>query len=302
MKIKIKNVLGAALALLITFGASQRAATAQTTVAARIAYTAPVTDRKSGQTSYQIFSMNPDGSTATQLTRSGGFFPSWSRSQKYIAFHRAAPTENKIYVMDAIKGEIKGGRTFAVVNASGTGHDFSPDDTKLLFTGPDSAANGLWLVSVNLATGAVGTPVLLHDGACFAPRFSPDGTKIAYYRSGIVRVLDLTTQAEITFTQSNTAPSWSPDGTKIAFGGIVCYGDNFHCHSEIVIANADGTAWTPVTALQSSSSWPAWSPDGTQIAFFSQVSGSKAIYKTAIGSGTVTLLYNGGQESLDWNP
>ena len=85
MKTKINTLLGAALSLLITFGSTHKA-TAQTV--ARIALTAAVTDRKT--TTYQIFVTNQDGSGATQLTRFGGYFPSWSRNQKYIAFYRAS--------------------------------------------------------------------------------------------------------------------------------------------------------------------------------------------------------------------
>jgi Tol biopolymer transport system component len=301
MKTKIINLLGAVLSLLITFGLTQNAA-AQST--ARITFSAPVTlkTKQSTSTTYQISSMNGDGSGITQLTRWGGFWPSWSPDQKFIAFHRSTTAESTIYVMDAAKGEIKGGRTFAVVQASGSGHDWSPDGTTILFTGTSDIGYGLWMVQVNAATGAVGTPVLLGTGACFAPKFSPDTTKVAYYRGGTVRVLDLTTQAEITLPQSNTGPSWSPDGTKIAFGGVVCYGSTANCHLEIVIANADGTGSTPVTALQSYSSFPTWSPDGMQLAFYSQVSGSKAMYKTTIGTGTVTLLYNGAELGADWAP
>jgi len=117
-----------------------------------------------------------------------------------------------------------------------------------------------------------------------------------------VRVLDLATQAETTLPYSNNGPSWSPDGSKIAFGGVVCYGSTTNCHLEVIIANPDGTGWAPVTALQDYTSFPAWSPDGTPLVFYSQVSGSKAMYKTTIGSGTMTLLYNGAELGADWAP
>jgi len=165
MKTKINPLLGAVLSLLVTCGLTLNAI-AQT----RITFRAPVTDRKN-QTSYQIFSMNPDGSGVTQLTKSGGAWPSWSSNQKYIAFERAGT----IYVMDAAKGEIKGGRTFPVVQASGTGHDWSPDDSAIVYTGTAPIGYGLWLVSVNPSTGAVGTPTLIKTGAYFGfPKFSPD--------------------------------------------------------------------------------------------------------------------------------
>ena len=292
---KIKTLLGAVLSLLTTFALTHSAA-AQT---ARIAFRAPVTDRK-GQTTYQVFAMYPDGSGTTQLTKNGGGWPSWSPDQKYLALQRGST----IYVIDAVKGEFKGGRIFPVVQALTTGHDWSPDGTAILFTGTDAVGNGLWLVSVNPVNGAVGTPTMVRTGTYFGtPKFSPDGSKIAYASGAYVRVLDLTTQTEITFPGNHSgSPSWSPDGTKIAFGGVVCYGSTTNCHMEVVIANPDGTEWTPVTALQNYSAFPSWSPDGQQLVFYSQVSGSKAMYKTTIGSGTVTLLYNGSQEGLDWTP
>jgi len=296
MKTKINTLLGAVLSLLVTLGLTHSAA-AQST--ARIAFRAPVTDRR-GQTTYQIFAMYPDGSGTTQLTKNGGGWPSWSPDQKYLALQRGST----IYVMDAVKGEIKNGRIFPVVQALTTGHDWSPGGTAILFTGTDAVGNGLWIVSVNPVTGAVGTPTLVRTGTYFGtPKFSPDGSKIAYASGTYVRVLDLPTQTEITFPGNHSeSPSWSPDGTRIAFGGVVCYGSTTNCHMEVVIANADGTGWTPVTALQNYSAFPTWSPDGTTLAFYSQISGAKAIYKTTIGSGTVTLLWNGGDENLDWNP
>lgn len=290
----IKTLLGAVLSLLVTFALTHSAA-AQT----RIVFWGPVTvkTKQSTSTTYQILSMNGDGSGVTQLTHAGGAFPSWSRGQGYIAFQRG----DLIYVMEA-KGEIKGGRTFAVVQASGTGHDWSPDNTMILFTGTDAVGNGLWTVQVNAATGAVGTPTLIKTGQCYAPKISPDGTKIAYYRLGIVRVLDLTTGAEISFgSGSGGGPSWSPDGTKIAYGGAVCYGSTSNCYSEIVIANPDGTGWTPVTTLQSYCDFPTWSPDSKELAFRRKVSGLNSIYKTTIGTDTVTLLYSGGV-TADWAP
>jgi Tol biopolymer transport system component len=292
----INTLLGAVLSLLVTFGLTHSAA-AQT----RIALSAPV---KTGQTTYQIFSVNPDGSVPTQLTRYGGAFPAWTQDQRKIAFYR----DGTIYVMDAAKGEMKGGRIFAAVQASGSGHDWFRGDAAIIYTGRDVIGNGLWLITVDLTAGTVGTPTLIRTGACYAPKSSPDGRKIAFYTDGRVTVLDLDTQTEITFPRDSSSPSWSPGGNLLALSAVVCNGSWPDCHYEIVIANSDGTGWpdatgwTPITRLSSFSYFPVWSPDGAQIAFSSDVSGSKSLYKTTIATGTVTLLYKDGQPGADWDP
>jgi Tol biopolymer transport system component len=198
---------------------------------------------------------------------------------------------------------VKSGDRFPVVEADGSGHDWWPGDSGIVYT--DRDRTGIWFVPVDPATRTVGTPYRILDLGLY-PRVSPDGSKIAFCRGG-VRVFDFDTQTESLIPQSVYAPSWSPDGSKLAFGGVVCYGpgadlDEVHCHSEIVIANPDGTEWTPVTALHSNTSFPTWSPDGSELAFFSAVSGSKALYKTTIGSGVVTLLYEGAEQASDWAP
>lgn len=303
MKTKINYLLRAALCLLATLTATHAGGKGpgggNQSTGSQIAISAPVADRKTGQTSYEIFSINSDGSGAKQLTSHGGHWPMWSSDQKYIAYSRLHPItgEPTIYVL-----AVKGGAQFPVVQASGTGHDWWPDDSGIVYTGTEAMGYGIWFVSVDPATGAVGTPVLLLEGGGTNPKVSPDGTKIAF-GSGKIRVFDLTTQTVTMLAGNSSAtPSWSPDGSKLAFMGVVCYGSTDNCYGEIVIANPDGTGWTPVTALHSQSYFPVWSPDGTEIAFSSYVSGARALYKTTIGSGVVTLIYGGAEPGSDWAP
>jgi Tol biopolymer transport system component len=292
MKTKI-NLLGAVVSLLAILGPARSAAAA--TTLPRIVFAGAVTDRKTQRTTYPILSINGDGSGVAQLTKRSGGFPCWNHDQKFVAYSYSSTAENTIYVL-----EIKTGREFAAVQAAPTGHDWSRDDTKLLYTGIDAIGNGLWIAGINLTAGTVGTPTLIWPGPCFDPKFSPDGTKIAYYTGGQTRVLDLSTQTEITIPGSDISANWSPDGTKIVFSGTVCYGSVWNCYPEIIIANADGTDRTPITRLQSQSYFPTWSQDGTQIAFCSNVTGSKALWKITIASGTVTLLYDKAFPGIDW--
>lgn len=306
----IKTLLGAVLSLLVTFGLTQKAA-AQT---ARIAFSAPVTVHKTHQTCSQIFSMNPDGSGVTQLTSTSAnsYYPSWSLGQQHILFYR----EGTLYVMEAI-GEAYGGLTFAVEPASGSGADWSPDGSRIVFVGTAASGSGLWIVDVNAGTEAVGVPILLRAGVCYQPHWSPDGTRIAFSSypggSAVVTVLDLATSTEISFGGPygyGLFGSWSPDASHIAFTGIATATttkgnktttNNYY---ELFIANADGTGITQVTRLKilnSLTDMPSFSPDSAELAFSSNFSGTSSIYKMELGSGAVTLLRSGAR-TLDWAP
>src|ERR1017187_9706105 len=291
----IKSLFGAVLPLLVF--ASTNGAMAQTE---RIAFTAPASVQTSVKpakyaTYNQIFSMNPDGSGVVQLTSaaasSGG--PKWSPDQQYIAFVRT----NYLIVMRA-------------------------DGTKLIYTNPLKSSDGkyhddIYIVSVNPATGAVGTPALFAPGPSFDPNCSDDGTKVAFDRypasgggSSSIIVRDVATGAEYNFSALITTPNswswgphWSPDGTMLAFEGDVRVTTTTKKGTtttetpiEVFIANADGSSLFQVTSTSIGSVQPAWSPDGSSLAFLS----NSGIYTTVLGSGVFTFLHAGGLP--DWNP
>ena len=102
-----------------------------------------------------------------------------------------------------------------------------------------------------------------------SPRWSPDGTKIAFGRPGIHVVnADGTGEKRLIHGDSINASGyrWSPDGARIAFlASLYGYYDGIH------VMNADGDRLKRLTP-DTIGSWrvedgPRWSPDGARIAF-----------------------------------
>ncbi|NIP95252.1 MAG: hypothetical protein GWO24_18120 [Akkermansiaceae bacterium] len=272
------------------------------TTTPRIAIQAPVvTNPRSGKTSLEVVALEPDGSTATQLTdnAASASWPAWSKSYEYLSYCSGG----WIYVQ-----EVKTGNRFAVTPAKTGGHDWWSDDGGFVYTGTEAMGYGIWFVSVDPATGAVGEPVLLREGQCLEPQVSPDGTQIAYWCvGGQIMVLDWQAGVETEFAGNpGYSPKWNADGSKILFSGTVCYLEedgSIVCHREIVISDPDGTNRVPVTALRDRAYYPMFSPDGTEVAFHSSVSGSWALYMTTIGSGSMTLLHENAEPwGGDWAP
>ena len=307
----VKSLSSAFLPLLVMF-AFATSAVAQT--AARIVFSARVSTlispKPARYASYtQIFSMNPDGSGVTQLTSGtvNSDNPAWSPDQQYIAFTRGT----EVTVMGA-----NGSGAFPVAEAVGAGVSslsWSPDGTELAYTGGDNN-NDLYVVSLDAATGAVGTPALLAAGPSYDVNWSPDGTNVAFDRydssgNSAIIVHDVATGAEYNFSALISAPnswgpSWSPSGTMLAFQATATVkittkkGTTTTTIYPLFIANADGTDLLQVTPSSSEGGYlPTWSPDGTTLAFISESGG---IYKMVIGSDVLTFLNAG--TAPDWNP
>jgi TolB protein len=148
---------------------------------------------------------------------------------------------------------------------------------------------------------------LTAGGGHSRPRWSADGTRIAYLTGGQLWTMnaDGTAQRRLT-TRAAAGPSWSPDGKWIAFASLSCTGGPgvyriaasgrsaapevlfpSECRGEDLPAEEPATprVGTLTDRLRTDDA-VAWSPDGTKIAF--RGGDCDSVYDACLSVGTVT--------------
>jgi Tol biopolymer transport system component len=259
-----------------------------------------------------LFSVNPDGTNVKQLTRPAPYVidlePDWSPNGARIAFERQVScpaggatdgmdnTCDRVYTVNA-KG--KGLKSlvpcrFKVDPTSGmsskpgidcVGVDqpaWSPNGSKLAFVyrlvdrsyeGSLKLDTGIWIVNADGTGLHQVTQRTAGTSWDFGPQWSPDGSKLSFFRS------DLKLQADAVFTvnadgtgefqvtpwelSAGNSTDWSPDGQWLLFN--VQPRDGF---SNLYKAHPDGTGLTNLTKQPAGGKQylsSSFSPDGTKI-------------------------------------
>jgi Tol biopolymer transport system component len=153
------------------------------------------------------------------------------------------------------------------------------ENGKIAFSkgGPNA---GIYLMNAD----GTGVTRLTSDPSDSEPAWAPDGTVIAFVRSGEgdadVYVMNANGNevTPLTTDGANSAPAWSPDGSKIAFTRET------PGNTDIYVMNPDGSNVTRLTNDPLLESAPTWSPDGSRIAFSAYVSPPGPVHIYTMGA------------------
>lgn len=157
---------------------------------------------------------------------------------------------------------------------------------------------------LNLDTGSR-TLLGSFPGMTYAPRFSPDGTKIIMSATNScgdshIYLMDVCTKSKTQLTQGNsidTSPCFSPDGKKIVF-----HSDRLGT-KQLFVMNADGTNMKRISKGPGGYAAPVWAPKGDHIAFIKVFDGSFHIgVMKSDGTGERLITQGYIVEDPMWSP
>jgi Tol biopolymer transport system component len=204
-------------------------------------------------------------------------YPSWSPDGSTIAYKGIySPDTNDIFVTDTVPGgtAINVSQTPTLAEADEP-PQWSPGGNRLAYDAKADNTPENHGVYVSSATGtATPIPIGATSGPERFPTWSPDGTKVAFARTGAVNIANADGSGPLQPVSGATGAlqlQWSPDGTRIAY---LTVGD------QIKVVRVDGTG-APITLPGTAEDWPQWSPDSSRLTWVAEGSPLRVVVAPA---------------------
>lgn len=215
---------------------------------------------------FQIYTMQADGSSVTQLTDTAWFKGglSWSPDGQKILF--GANPSDPVMNWDIYAMQSDGTSVINLTNnpASDGGAVWSPDGSKIAFESDRDGNNEIYVMN---SDGSTQRNLTNDPGSDEEPTWSPDGAQIAFVsiRSGepglYVMQADGSNQVRLTDATPARRPAWSPDGQSIAYAfDSNLYVLNLNTLTSIKLTDHASGFLSVIGNLE-------WSPDGAQLAY-----------------------------------
>jgi Tol biopolymer transport system component len=235
--------------------------------------------------------------------------------QGIIVFVRLASScQPEVYSMNA---DGSGARNLSNNDALDDEPDLSPDGKKVVFFSGRRGTADIYVMNID------GSDVtqLTEDGGNTSPRWSPDGSRIAFSHGGSLELMDADGSGRQTIMQAQSSKTaedchagsivggWSPDGERIVYYAAILAGGE-QSRFWLCTITADGSDVDVIVDEDGElHAEPHWSPDGRRVVYREQdgdcsttgtTSCNYEVYMLDLESGDVTNLTD--DPALDIEP